>query len=45
VISPPAVEHKVPRLGTGSGVILGNIVGSIMDESDWEAVRDWEPQK
>jgi prevent-host-death family protein len=45
VITPPAVEHKVPRLGTGSGVILGNIVGSIMDESDWEAVRDREPQK
>ena len=40
----PPQEQQVPkrRLGTmvGSGRILGDIVGPIGDESDWEAARD-----
>jgi prevent-host-death family protein len=40
----PPQEQAVPkrRLGTmiGSGRILGDIVGPIGDESDWEAARD-----
>src|SRR5216683_4607345 len=39
----PPQEHTVPKrkLGTmaGSGRILGDIVGPIGDESDWEAAR------
>jgi hypothetical protein len=40
----PPQEQGAPkrRLGTmvGSGRILGDIVGPIGDESDWEAARD-----
>ena len=40
----PPQEQQAPRrrLGTmvGSGRILGDIVGPIGDESDWEAARD-----
>jgi prevent-host-death family protein len=40
----PPQEQAAPkrRLGTmaGSGRILGDIVGPIGDESDWEAARD-----
>ena len=43
----PPQEHAVPkrRLGTmaRSGRILGDIVGPIGDESDWEAARDPRP--
>jgi len=43
----PPQEHTVPkrRLGTmvGSGRILGDIVGPIGEESDWEAARDPNP--
>lgn len=42
----PPQEQTAPRrrLGTmaGSGRILGDIVGPIGDESDWEAARDPE---
>lgn len=42
----PPQEQLAPkrRLGTmaGSGRILGDIVGPIGDESDWEAARDPE---
>jgi prevent-host-death family protein len=43
-ISPPEVAKRVPRLGAGAGtmVILGDIVGPIGDESDWEAAQDPE---
>lgn len=43
-ISPPEASKRVPRLGRGAGtmVILGNIVGPIGDESDWEAAQDPE---
>ncbi len=42
-ISPPVVSRKI-KLGGGAGtmVILGDIVGPIGDESDWEAARDPE---
>jgi len=41
-ISPPEAAKHVPRLGGGAGtmVILGDIVGPIGDESDWEAAQD-----
>jgi len=41
-ISPPEGAKRVPRLGGGAGtmVILGDIVGPIGDESDWEAAQD-----
>jgi len=41
-ISPPEAVKRVPRLGQGAGsmVILGDIVGPIGDESDWEAAQD-----
>jgi prevent-host-death family protein len=41
-ISPPEATKRVPRLGGGTGtmVILGDIVGPIGDESDWEAAQD-----
>ncbi len=41
-ISPPEAAKRIPRLGGGAGtmVILGDIVGPIGDESDWEAARD-----
>jgi antitoxin (DNA-binding transcriptional repressor) of toxin-antitoxin stability system len=43
-ISPPEAAKRVPRLGGGAGtmVILGDIVGPIGDESDWEAAHDPE---
>jgi len=41
-IAPPSPLQPVRRFGrhVGSGVILGDIVGPIGDESDWEAARD-----
>jgi antitoxin (DNA-binding transcriptional repressor) of toxin-antitoxin stability system len=44
-VHPPPGSQRVPRLGTGrgSGVILGDIVGPVSEESDWEAART-EPQ-
>ncbi len=43
-IIPPEATKRVPRLGGGAGtmVILGDIVGPIGDESDWEAAQDPE---
>jgi antitoxin (DNA-binding transcriptional repressor) of toxin-antitoxin stability system len=43
-ISPPEIAKRVPRLGGGAGTmeILGDIVGPIGDESDWEAAQDPE---
>src|SRR6267143_2617822 len=40
-INPPGVAKKI-KLGGGAGtaVILGDIVGPIGDESDWEAAQD-----
>lgn len=42
-IIAPGVVKRVPRFGggVGSGVILGDIVGAIGDESDWEAAQDF----
>jgi hypothetical protein len=41
-VVPPGGARTARRLGTGidTGVILGNIVGPIGDESDWEAAQD-----
>jgi len=41
LISPPEVARRVPQLGRGAGTmeILGDIVGPIGDESDWEAAQ------
>ena len=41
-INPPRGAEHAPRLGTGrgSGVILGDIVGPIGEESDWEAAQE-----
>jgi antitoxin (DNA-binding transcriptional repressor) of toxin-antitoxin stability system len=46
-ISPPLLAKRVPRLGGGAGtmVILGDIVGPIGDESDWEAAQDPETEE
>jgi len=46
-ISPPEIAKRVPRLGGGAGTmeILGDIVGPIGDESDWEAAQDPEADK
>ncbi len=46
-IVPPATTQRIPRFGTGIGSaeILGDIVGSISDESDWEAAREPESDK
>jgi prevent-host-death family protein len=46
-ISPPEAAKRVPRLGGGAGpmVILGDIVGPIGDESDWEAAQDPETEE
>ena len=43
-IMPPGITQHVPRFGTGIGSaeILGDIVSSISDESDWEAAQDPE---
>ena len=45
-IIPPEAAKRVPRLGAGAGtmVILGDIVGPIGDESDWEAAQDPETE-
>jgi len=41
-IMPPAnVERPRRRFGTGRGVILGDIVSPVIDESDFEAAQDW----
>ena len=42
IVPPQEQEAPKRRLGTmaGSGRILGDIVGPIGDESDWEAARD-----
>ena len=44
-IKPPSAPQPPRRFGhhVGSGVILGDIVGPIGDESDWEAARDPAP--
>lgn len=41
-IEPPNLQKPLRRLGTGAGsmVILGDIVGPIGDESDWEAAQE-----
>jgi len=46
-ISPPELSERVIRLGAGAGSleILGDIVGPIGDESDWEAAQDPDPSK
>jgi prevent-host-death family protein len=43
-IGPPEGAKRARRLGGGAGtmVILGDIVGPIGDESDWEAAQDPE---
>jgi antitoxin (DNA-binding transcriptional repressor) of toxin-antitoxin stability system len=43
-IKPPSATQSPRRFGRhiGSAVILGDIVGPIGDESDWEAARDPE---
>jgi hypothetical protein len=44
-VHPPGSALAVPRLGTGvgAGKILGDIVGPIGDESDWDAARETGP--
>lgn len=46
-INPPGRAKRRIRLGggIGSGVILGDIVGPIGDESDWEAAQEPERDK
>jgi antitoxin (DNA-binding transcriptional repressor) of toxin-antitoxin stability system len=46
-ISPPEVEKRLPRLGGGAGtmVIVGDLVGPVGDESDWEAAQDSETEE
>ena len=46
-INPPGGAQRTIRLGGGIGTvkILGDIVGSIGDESDWEAAQELEPEK
>ena len=41
-IHPPGAALAAPRLGTGvgTGKVLGDIVGPIGDESDWDAARE-----
>lgn len=43
-IGPPSLAQPTRRFGrrVGSGEILGDIVGPIGDESDWEAASDRE---
>jgi len=45
-INPPGIVKKI-KLGGGAGtmVILGDIVGPIGDESDWEAAQDPETEE
>jgi prevent-host-death family protein len=42
IVPPQTQTSRIRRLGTGvgSGRILGDIVGPIGDESDWDAARD-----
>ena len=42
IVPPTDAEQPKRRLGTmvGSGRIIGDIVGPIGDESDWEAARE-----
>jgi hypothetical protein len=44
-IKPPSLLRPARHFGRhiGSGIILGDIVGPIGDESDWEAAREPEP--
>jgi antitoxin (DNA-binding transcriptional repressor) of toxin-antitoxin stability system len=44
-IRPPSAPRPPRRFGhhIGSGVIMGDIVGPIGDESDWEAAKDPDP--
>ncbi len=46
-IKPPTALQPVRRFGRhiGSVEILGDIVGPIGDESDWEAARDPETEE
>jgi prevent-host-death family protein len=46
-ISPPEFGERIIRLGAGAGSleILGDIVGPIGDESDWEAAQDPDPSE
>jgi antitoxin (DNA-binding transcriptional repressor) of toxin-antitoxin stability system len=46
-INPPGGAMKKIKLGGGAGsmVILGDIVGPISDESDWEAAQDPETEE
>jgi prevent-host-death family protein len=41
-VRPANALNRTPILGSRrhTGVILGDIVGSISDESDWEAARE-----
>jgi prevent-host-death family protein len=42
IVPPQDQPPRIRRLGTGvgSGRILGDIVGPIGDETDWDAARD-----
>lgn len=46
-INPPSSSRPTRRFGhhVGSGAILGDIVGPIGDESDWEAAQEPESGK
>ncbi len=46
-ITPPGIAQHLPCFGAGIGSaeILGDPVGSINHESDWEAVQDSELHK
>ena len=46
-INPPSAPQPPRRFGhhIGSGVILGDIVGPVGDESDWEAAQDPDPRE
>ena len=46
-IRPPGSLHPARRIGqrTHTGVILGDILGPIDDESDWEAAQEPVPGK
>lgn len=44
-IMPPHLARPVPRLGTGSGAILGEIIAPVGDESDWDAATGQELKK
>jgi antitoxin (DNA-binding transcriptional repressor) of toxin-antitoxin stability system len=46
-IRPPAGSLTTRRFGlrTRTGVVLGDIVSPISDESDWEAAQDQGPEE